>query len=118
MAWRTIDPEQWPAFLRGFGERHQRWLVQISGTLDTPAGYVPLRELRLAEGGGDDGDLVILVGSDEQPTQLRFRGPRTVRVDMNLEAVERALTIEGRGGELTLRFRTAIAPELVDGPPP
>lgn len=113
MSWRVILPSDWSGFLRSFADRHASWLVRLSGTLDTPADYVALRELRL----GEDGDLVVCVGDAEDPTELRFTDPRIIRVELSAAGIERGLWIEGREGELTLGFRTAIAPELVDGPP-
>jgi hypothetical protein len=115
MDWRVVLPDHWPAFLRSFGDRHASWLVRLAGTIDTPADYVALRELRLDQAG--DGDVVLRVGDVDDPIELRFADPRIIRVDMSAEGIERGLWIESADGELTLGFRTAIAPELVDGPP-
>lgn len=114
MGWREVLPTDWSAFLRSFADRHESWLVRLSGTLDTPTDYLALRELRLEDGG----DVVVRVGDLDQAAELRLSDPRIIRVDLTADGVERGLWIEGREGEVMLRFRTAIAPELVDGPMP
>lgn len=117
MSWRAIAPEQWSDFLQRFSARHEGSLVNLSGTIATPSDYVPLRELRFVED-SEDSTLLVSVGDVATPTLLRFRSPRTMRVELSEKAIERALLVEGLRGELTLRFRNAIPPELIDGPAP
>ncbi len=126
MYWRAVAPGEWSAFLRSFGLRHESWLVRLRSTAPAAAvpvecddeDYAPLRELRLErDGDGEDGEIVVRIGERDEPCELRFAGPRAMQVELSGEGVERGLWIAGRDGELSLWFRTVIAPELVDGPP-
>lgn len=74
--------------------------------------YVALRGIRL------DGDRLVLdVGDRGVTTEIGVEGVRQVTLELTSDGIERGLRIEGRDGEITVRFRSAIAPELVDGRP-
>ncbi len=117
MVRRAVVPEDWSAFLDSFSARHDSWLVRPGGTLDTPWDAMALRGLRLEGEGGEASEVVVSVGDPKQPKELRLAGPTLIEVEETDDGIAGGLAITTQAGELILRFRTAIAPELVDGPP-
>jgi hypothetical protein len=107
MSTRRIPPESWPSFFDSFTRQHQGWLV----TIDTDSGRVaeeePLEEARARRD-----EIEILAG-----TRYRVPHPSIVTVttaeddDSAIDHIE----IESGSEKLTLRFRSAMNPELVDG---
>lgn len=107
MSERVIPRESWPAFAEGFSGQHQGWLVAIDAHP-----LQPLHDLTLSRDRA-----VVRTGHADDLEQHELRDVRDVRVaasDADENAIER-VDIVGPADTMTIRFRTAIAPELVDG---
>jgi hypothetical protein len=99
---REVPAAEWSAFLRSFTLQHEQWLVRVTGL----AGEEPLDDVTAG-----DGEIAITAGG----RRVVVRNPRRLRVEVDNRAT-RALEIEDGQGSITrIAFRTAIAPELVDG---
>ena len=92
----TVPREEWQSFLEAFGRQHEGWLVTVDGISQQPL------------------ESVRLVG---KTIEIRAGGS-AVRADdvQSIEEIgERGLDIISAKRTLTIRFRVAIDPELVDG---
>lgn len=103
---RDIEPSEWTTFLESFTMQHDHWLVRVDDEKET----LPLEGL-LAR----DGVITVHLGSD-------LRHHRVITIDaarvtvLQTGGADEGLAIEARNGAITrLRFRSAVAPELVDG---
>jgi len=107
MSTRRIPPESWPSFFDSFTRQHRGWLV----TIDTDSGRVA-EEQPLEEARARRDEIEIRAGT-------HYRVPHasivTVTTAENDETAIDRLEIESGSERLTLRFRTAVNPELVDG---
>ena len=114
MPLREIDRSRWSEFLRGFARQHEDWLVAVSTdvALDTGAGLQPLSDVRLEDGARR---VVVEVGRPDQISRFEVDRPVRVLFDETAEGAHSGLAVEGERGDLRLRFRVAMQPELVDG---
>jgi len=109
----------WSAFLRGFTDQHEGWLVTvivISGSKELiKAGPSRLKEVAFVQLGGR-ADIRIAVGSPGSdvihevvnPVRLVFRrDARGAHEGLEITAADRSVT--------ALRFRVAALPETLDG---
>jgi hypothetical protein len=107
MSTRRVPPHSWPSFFESFTRQHHGWLV----TIDTDSGRVAEEE-PLEEVQAKDDEINIVAG-----THYRIPHPTIVTVttaegdDSAIDHVE----IESGSEKLTLRFRSVVNPELVDG---
>jgi len=112
---RELPDSEWEPFLASFIMQHDRWLV----TVESMRGWhrqietrdEPLEGLIVHTDGVNRRQIVITAGGErfviENPKQLRVASEN---------GVDQALEIEGDRGNVTrIAFRSAIAPELVDG---
>jgi hypothetical protein len=103
-------------FLDGFSRAHSGWLVTVESVSRRGTPVVVFRDVPLVGVTDDDGRLIIATGIDNAHADRIVEHPIGLRVDRTAEGAERGLEIETAGGDLVrLRFRTAIATELVDG---
>jgi len=102
MSTRRIPSDSWPSFFDSFTRQHHGWLVTIGGEIE------PLKSIRLIED---------RVEVDAGPSHYRIARPSIVTVTSAAgdETAIDHLEIESGSEKLTLRFRAAINPELVDG---
>jgi hypothetical protein len=106
MSAERIEPDSWASFLRGFSAQHQGWLVTVSND-GVVIDDMPLESVQIdAEG---DATIVVHDGSHG------VRGVTDVFVDRAAGGAIAALRLVTKDGEASIRFRTVIAPELVDG---
>jgi hypothetical protein len=100
---RQIPFESWKSFLDSFARQHHGWLVNIDDSDPQP-----LEEVRAS-----GHDVEIRAGS----VKRRIPNAESITVaaaDADETAIEH-LEIANRNERLTIRFRAAINPELVDG---
>lgn len=106
MSVREIPRGQWPPFLESLGLTHRAWL----GTVDR-GGRIEVREQPLesiAANGGIDIHIAHKV--------IHVNEPQAVRVEETSEGVTQALQIDdATGHRVTLRFRVAPPPGVLDG---
>ncbi|PYQ48250.1 MAG: hypothetical protein DMF59_16545 [Acidobacteria bacterium] len=100
MSARQIPPESWKSFLDSFTRQHQGWLVRIND--DDPA---PLETARV-----NGHDVEIRAG-----TLYNIANATEIRVVEVDESAIDHVEIAGPNEKLTIQFRTAINPALVDG---
>ncbi len=103
MTERQIPSESWKSFLDSFTRQHHSWLVNID---DSEA--EPLEEVRTS-----GRDIEIRAGS----VMRHISNARSVTViasDTDETAIDH-LEIANGDERVTIRFRAAINPELVDG---
>lgn len=113
-----IPRNRWREFLDGFSRSHQGWLVTLESVPTRAAPSVLLRNVPLLGVSDDQGRIVIATTSDASLTDRIVDNVTALRLDRTADGVERGLDIETAAGDLLrLRFRTVIAPELVDGVP-
>ena len=108
---RELPDSEWESFLTSFTMQHERWLVTVESvrgwhrqieTRDEPLEGLTVRT---------DRGIVITAGGE----RFVIDDAKHLRVASE-NGVDQALEIEGSGGNLTrIAFRSAIAPELVDG---
>lgn len=114
----VISRNRWREFLSGFSRAHAGWLVTVETISAQAAPNVSVRDIPLIGVTDDAGRLVIATGVDSTHSDRIVERPTSLRVDRAPDGSERGLDIENASGDLVrLRFRTAIAPELVDGIP-
>ena len=117
---RELADSEWESFLASFTMQHDRWLV----TVESVRGWhrqietrdEPLEGLSVRTNGGNQREIVVTVGGDAgRHKHFVIDNPKHLRVASE-NGVDQALEIEGSGGNVTrIAFRSAIAPELVDG---
>jgi hypothetical protein len=106
MSERQIPAESWKSFLDAFTRQHHGWLVNIDDSEPEP-----LEEVRAS-----GRDIEIRAGS----VTRRIPDAKSVRVaasDADETAIDHVEIASG-SERLTIRFRAAISPELVDGVAP
>jgi hypothetical protein len=102
MLTERIDPQSGSSFLKGFAGQHHGWLVTLQRNGDVIAEGEPLIDV------STDGESITINGH-------RIDGATDLVVDRTSPGAISALRILTPSGETSIRFRTAIAPELVDG---
>lgn len=119
---QPIPRHSWPDFAQSFAQQHKGWLVSLTRsdgeTTRVIADELPLEAIRVDR--RDDSDIFEIAVGDLSDTHLHhLQGVKEVRIISSASdptAIER-LELDADGQSLTLRFRTMIAPELVDGLP-
>lgn len=128
---RTRIPlTQWKRFCEQFGGQHRGWLVtisvlspelasQVDDVLEAPgaeivARDVSLQELRLGE---ERGLLILRIEAGEGKLRITHQvaSPERLELVQTDEGAHRGLRIDSAAGTTVLRFRSAVAPESVDG---
>jgi hypothetical protein len=103
---RSIDRNEWARFFESFTLQHDHWLVRVDDETDT----LPLEGVVAR-----DGLITIHLGGDIRHHRVITVEAAAVNV-LQDGGVDEGLAIEAKNGHITrLRFRSAIAPELVDG---
>ena len=102
MSTRRIPTESWPSFFESFTRQHHVWLVIVDREPE------PLESIHVREGGID-------IHAGESHYRVSRPSIVTVTTAASDETAVDHLEIEGATERLTLRFRAAINPELVDG---
>jgi hypothetical protein len=116
---RDLPDSEWEAFLTSFTMQHDRWLVTVESLQgqqrEIESRDEPLEGL-IVRGAENAREIVITVGGGTGPhKRFVITDPTRLRVESE-NGVDRALEIERAGGNVTrVAFRSAIAPELVDG---
>jgi hypothetical protein len=108
MSTKRIPSESWTSFFESFTRQHHGWLVTVDTGADRVAEQQPLDSIRAA-----GGDIEIRAGD----SHYRVAKPAIVTVTYapNDDTAVDHLEIESGGERVTLRFRSVINPELVDG---
>jgi hypothetical protein len=112
---RELPDSEWEPFLTSFALQHDRWLVTVESMRgrqrEIERRDEPLEGLTVRRDAGNRREMVITAGGKP----LVIDDPRHLRVASE-NGVDHALEIEESGGNVTrIAFRSAIAPELVDG---
>jgi hypothetical protein len=117
---RELPDSEWEPFLTSFTMQHDRWLVTVEllqgRQREIESRDEPLEGLIVRAGAENAKEIIITVGGGTGPhKRFVIADPTHLRVESE-NGVDRALEIEGTGGNVTrVAFRSAIAPELVDG---
>ena len=114
-----IRPPQWREFFDTFSRAHEGWLVTLE-VLGPMGAQEEAHELPLVGITADEpshgGAIWMTVGEGDQTLTHSVDAPTRVQVERTEEGAEAAVQIESKSGEKTLlRFRSAVAPEMVDG---
>ncbi len=116
MSEQSIPRDGWSAFADGFSGQHKGWLVAVERNGDR--GELAANEMQPLQDLAISGDRAVIRAGDTGALQVHeLRGLRDVRVaasDEDINAIEH-VDLVGPADVVTIRFRTAIAPELVDG---
>ena len=102
MSTRRISTETWPSFFDSFTKQHHGWLVIVDREPE------PLQSIQVRDGGID-------IHAGESHYRVSRPSIVTVTTAASDDTAVDHLEIEGATEKLTLRFRAAINPELVDG---
>jgi hypothetical protein len=103
MSVRQIPPESWKSFFDAFTRQHHGWLVAIDASP-----VEPLDEVR-----ADGRNVEIRAGSVDRHVP-NASSVTVTAADADETAIDH-LEIASPDERLTIRFRAAINPELVDG---
>ncbi|HUJ16159.1 MAG TPA: DUF5335 family protein [Thermoanaerobaculia bacterium] len=109
MSTRTVPRDTWASFFESFTRQHHGWLVTVDTGADRVAEEEPLEEVHA---NGDD--IEIRAGSFYRVPNVTIV---TVTTATNDDTAVDHLEIESGAEKVTIRFRAAINPELVDGAP-
>ena len=116
-----IPRKEWVPFLDAFSRAHEGWLVSVDvfgpdRTEATEADEQPLIGLT-ADHGGNRPAVSVVVGREPDGVLTHIiEGAERVRLNRTTDGTESAVEIQdGEGRVTTVRLRTAIAPEMVDG---
>jgi hypothetical protein len=113
---REIPPESWAEFFDAFSRRHQGWLVDVD-ILGPLGAQHEARQLPLQGISADHAnkDISIALAPPGKIVEHFVLHPVSVRVEEE-KGAEGAIQIQSSDGVTTLvSFRSAIAPENVDG---
>jgi hypothetical protein len=120
MSKQAIPLAQWDEFLQSFSRKHQGWLVTIQ-THDVQTGettatrFMPLKAIRLDLEDEKNPRINVTVLADQKElTHILFR-PSDLTLELSAEGNEQAVRIVSIHTVTTVRFRVAVAPELIDG---
>ena len=102
MSVRNIPRESWRSFLDAFTRQHHGWLVSVDGSDPEPLEYIR----------SDGGAIEISAGKHQR---LADASAVTVAASDADETAVDHLEIANGNERVTIRFRAAINPELVDG---
>src|SRR5262249_11019687 len=114
-----IPRADWPRFLDEFSRAHRGWLITVEE--DSPEGKRELvREVPLsgvsAALDGSRSDITIIAGPRETEWTHRIDSPAALRLKKTPDGAEAGIEAESAGGtRTTVRFRSAVLPETVDG---
>jgi hypothetical protein len=111
-----IPRERWARFFVGFSRSHEGWLVTVEVFEPSSGSEVTVRDQPL-DGMTLDGDAIVVAvntGVEKHYTHT-VEAPRAVFVEVGAEGAERAVTIFSGTGRTTVRFRSSLPTEMVDG---
>ena len=116
-----ISEKQWVPFLDAFSRAHEGWLVSVDvfdrdRTAATEADEQPLIGIT-ADHSGNRPSISVVVGREPDGVLTHVvEGVERVNLNRTADGTEEAIEIrDGEGRITTVRLRTAIAPEMVDG---
>jgi hypothetical protein len=117
---RTIEipRDAWVEQLHAFTQAHQQWLVSLDVSTaektQTEIRNLPLLGVSVDRVGGD---ITIVVSAGSARAHVTHAIAAVVRIALRTtdEGADAALEIESRDATTTLRLRTAVLPETVDG---
>src|SRR6267142_5925399 len=115
-----IPQKQWLEFLQGFSRRHHGWLVTLeTHDLKTAENvafrFMPLQSITLDLEDEKNPRINVTVRSDEKEIKQIFFRPSRLVLYRSDRGDEEAIQIVSINTSTTVRFRVAMAPELVDG---
>ena len=121
-----VPRSDWTAFLESFSRQHEGWLISLEVGRATDESVREARELPLDGITFEAATDAIIVALREPGGSLLTHVVRSPRRLSRHETPQGTLGLEivaADGDSTTLRFRTIVAPELVDGvagpwPPP
>jgi uncharacterized protein DUF5335 len=114
-----IPRPDWSRFLDEFSRAHRGWLMTVEE--ESPEGRRELvREVPLsgvsAALGGSRSDITIIAGPRETEWTHRIDFPAALRLKKTPDGAEAGIEADSAGGmRTTIRFRSAVLPETVDG---
>lgn len=109
-----IPRSQWSSYLKAFSGQHRDWLAILDisgGTRDLPVLSGALHGLEM----DGDGVSIVLADSRKQEIDTRVEKIERVRVRRTAEGAESAVEFDASTEHATLRLRTPMPPEMVDG---
>jgi hypothetical protein len=116
-----IAKNRWVPFLDEFSRAHEGWLVsvdvfELDRTAATEADEQPLMGIT-ADHSGNRPSVSVVVGHEPDGFLTHvIEGVERLRLNRTGDGTEEAIEIQdGEGRVTTVRLRTAIAPEMVDG---
>ena len=116
MSTELISAARWREFLQWFTGAHQGWLISVDSVGSDRAPIRLMHNVPLVGVFDEPDRLVIAAGRGRQRVERVVERPVALRCPQTPDGAEIGLDIETETGEqVRLRFRSAIAPELVDG---
>jgi hypothetical protein len=122
---RDLPRPEWAEFLESFSRQHEGWLVRLETRRSTgtrgeapEAGGArrqqPLESVSYLPDGG--GSIRVVLGDSAAPVGRTLAAPRRLRLIENETGAHEGLEFDADDGtSLSIRFRSAILPEMVDG---
>jgi hypothetical protein len=110
-----IARAEWADYLRAFGQQHKNWIAFLEvrgGSRELPALSGALERVTF----DDDGVTIVLCDERKHEIETRIDSVARVRVARTADGAESALEFDSFKNEYaTLRLRTPMPPEMVDG---
>ena len=116
---REIAREEWQEFLESFNGQHEGWLVGVDRFEEFLDESIETRHRDGALRGvqSEDGSIALAV-DDRTSGHLEtesIQNPQRIVLEQSEDEVDTSLEIDGAQSCLILRFRSPMAPEMVDG---
>ena len=116
---KEISYTEWASFLDGFSRQHERWLVTIEVS---PSGQPLQTEVRewalngVTYDANSNAIIIDVIANGSEHLTHNVPKPRSLRVEQTEEGADEFIEITSADGSTTtVRFRSAMLPEALNG---
>lgn len=115
-----VPHDQWQAFLDSFSRQHMNWLVtvEVAGTMGRLAAVKerPLQGISFDQHDGNEHAYVQIGEKPEEHVTHPVERPTRITIKQTPTGAHEGLEIASADGSITsIRFRSALRPEMLDG---
>jgi hypothetical protein len=115
----AIPPAEWNQVLESFTERHRGWLVRIQihdlkTEEDVRFEFTPLHSIELDTEDPNNPRINVTVVADHKLIKHVLFRPSRLTLQLSATGADESLNIQSLNTSTTIRFRTAVLPDVVD----